>query len=895
MIKQFIKSLTVFALLLLPTTVLGADYGGEVFRLNNDGGYDAMYKYRFMYYMTTADDAQGEHWATIILVGYPNTAEVAGFYLRVLDGGQITSPAGKTGEWGANANPSQSAYYDKVNINYEINGFTQDQAKEHIKAEFINVKFNCLEVPQKAIRIKLHYKNKLTKFRITYKGSYRNNGGNIEFSNNEWNFDGGTGERHAPLLSLDGSLADLINQQTDSDNTIYLGEPKGNSFCTEDPEPLVVNPINTDPITGGCGTLLASTNFSPKNAGADHITLDDIIWYDPTNSVNVEVYYPEVYSNGDFPMGEYDKGYAIVSNPKVLSGDLVHREDGQNRLIIKLPRIYSDPVEGQDPIFRVKLNGMKAGNANPVTMKIDWETVNDNCLVQDKSVGPQSEWLRYDSQIIGYTGVGDINIDGIRPATAKTKQQSVTLPSGAMNSFFWKPRVKISNGCTVIAIKSISIYGCPHYYIQKSIGSNLACEGEVVNLQANGFPETVTSVDWYRNDDPEGTGTFQKIEGVTARNIDFTSDLNAHSFYAQVPGTNYRTDTVMVQGKVCCSTESGSYETLYEEDFGTFPAPTGYRRDWASVRNHTYRGVGQCMWDGDYAVLPTTDEAVAPGACPPWEKGHGDHTGNGNGGFLLINVGKDATENDKLLMVYDIPDHDYCEGIWYNASIWVSQIANPGQNPANIIIRSYSVDDSGNEVLLGSAVTGKLDIFRMEEWINFSASFSPGKNVKKVRIKIFNRGNTGDGNDVCFDDLTVTSCSPQAGLTIHGGLLEYEYNCGQNIDFNIEIPGLKSRFFANDPWCAWQKSADGGITWTTVTTSQLDMDVMNIPDIPANVKSKELYRVVMAGDETTLNKIISGQEIKCQVFAVTNTVTVSCNGECPVWAGPDIYHNGSDN
>jgi len=874
----------------LPLAAGAADIGGIVYgNFGNPYGnisYNELTRQRFVYYMTT-EEVSGEKWGTILILGYPGTAEVAGLYTRFLDGS--SSPKGVSGEWGFVLESNNSGWYDTGNRKCEINGSTASECSDLVKWEFFNVKYNCYPDEIKAVRVKFKYRNTISKMRIEYRSTYIENG-NRGFASTQMQFNGGSGQFERPVVSLDGSLADIINAPVTPGEALLLPDITGisasstsflpgGSFCQADPEELVNKPIDTTPLSKTCGTLLAATNFSPKESGKTHLTTDEIEWYDATNSLEFSVYYPEAFE--DYPEGEYDKGYAIVSNPKTWDGSLDTKTDGDNRLLIKLPRIYSEKTSTHDPVFRFKLGGMKP--QTEITVQCEWEVVSTECLVKDNSSSPDhSQWLRYASEIEGYTGYSNINFDNVRPLQHKTINQTVSLASDGI-TFMWKPLLRISNGCTVLALKNIKLYACPKKSVQRSITYNLACEKDVVNLLAIGYDPSITSFDWYMSNPSSGDINYYKIPGVTGKDYDYVTELGVRNFKVAPAGTTDFSDTTTVQGRVCCSLEEGSYITIWKEDFGTVPRYS--RKESSYVQNHTFSPYNNQIADGYYGVVSNSTD----GNCGVPEEGHTDHTGNVDGGFVIINVGMEPTEKEKLVFQYDAAPYPYCAGIWYNASFWVSQIASIGTHPATIVIRIYElVGDEGSEVenLLAEGVTGQLDIFRMEEWLNYSMSFSPGAGTRKIRVKIFNRGQSGMGNDITFDDLLFSSCSPQVGLTIHGGLKEYEYECGSNIDFELEVPSDVSRFFSNTPWAGWQYSTDGGATWTTFSK----IEGVSIPARLANNKSGELYRVVMAGDEATLDKILAGEDVDCTVYAVTNEVTVSCNGDCPTWEGPIIYH-----
>ncbi|HRF23350.1 MAG TPA: hypothetical protein PLR98_04280, partial [Chitinophagaceae bacterium] len=77
-------------------------------------------------------------------------------------------------------------------------------------------------------------------------------------------------------------------------------------------------------------------------------------------------------------------------------------------------------------------------------------------------------------------------------------------------------------------------------------------------------------------------------------------------------------------------------------------------------------------------------------------------------------------------------------------------------------------------------------------------------------LKFFNNAPGGGGNDWALDDISVSTCSPN--------MVYAPSNNPKVCDSNsIQIQDTIRSFFNNYVYYKWQRSTDGGGTWTDVT------------------------------------------------------------------------------
>ena len=454
-------------------------------------------------------------------------------------------------------------------------------------------------------------------------------------------------------------------------------------------------------------------------------------------------------------------------------------------------------------------------------------------------------------------------------------------PEGVGNSNAWNDKTTYSYtlGAT-----------CAENYISASIDGNTTCEGSSTVLTAVGFDNATTGFEWYENTPSEGN-TFTLITGETGDQITVVPDLKLKRY--RVKHGAAESVAFELQGIVCCNMDDANYRVLWKEDFGTVPPNTRVANNYVvghqfhnlvytdGVINSNY----SCLYDGMYAVVSNSSSA---NQNLPWPAGKTDHTGNPNGGYLIINVGEpdaSGTEFEQQILQVDVKEK-FCEGLWYNFSMWATQISTYGKHPSSFILRIVELTDSGTEgPLIGEITTGEMEVFAMDRWVNYAISVSPGESVSGLRIKVYNLGLSGEGNDLAIDDLQFTSCAPVVSLFTNPELTdtEIEIECGQKAHLYTAFDGLSNRYFSGTPYYLWQQSEDEGATWATIA-NQADLSDY---EVFSAKKEGNLFRCIVAGGPKLAEALAAGEELSaCDLYVITNTVRVTCDGGCQI---PDAH------
>ena len=158
--------------------------------------------------------------------------------------------------------------------------------------------------------------------------------------------------------------------------------------------------------------------------------------------------------------------------------------------------------------------------------------------------------------------------------------------------------------------------------------------------------------------------------------------------------------------------------------------------------------------DGGYAVVSNSTYADD---YTGWVHNKTDHTGNTNGGFLLINVAGDALNPTETLILNKELTAPFCSGVRYNFSLWASQLAAPNQLPSSFKFKVIGYKGGTPSVLAEQNSHAMVD-YQMEAWSNYGVTFEiPAAGVDRVMLEVWNVGVAGSGNDLVLDDIKVTT------------------------------------------------------------------------------------------------------------------------------------------
>ena len=641
------------------------------------------------------------------------------------------------------------------------------------------------------------------------------------------------------------------------------------------PSKLTATPMERT-STGTCSTsIVAGTNFAASTYAEDtyNLSYSDIVTAEGRlSNLSINSILQESYVNGGFHDVPSSYGeYAIVSNPKVLNGKYPAKSDGKNRFIAGFSTTLN--TGNRLNIMTYTFEPLIQSSKFKVSFKYD--------DMNTAAVGARQLWIVIKE---GESVLVDTYLDYSAGSENTYTSAEFTL-SGANQKVSVQIDARMLPVETTVAISDLIIYGCVTKSIAQEIDENYVCRGTSVNLRADGFG-TGTGFTWYSGSTITGPWTILPASNTST--ITVTPEIVGNNYYRVVNGSDEATTSVLA--KVCCDVSGESQQKIvWTEIFGTSLDPNERYTNRAvdSIAVYTFatkentcggaEGLGK-VCDGYYVVVSNSTAAYAH-MCG-WPSGKFDHTtSDGTGGYLIVNAG---TEN-KLLYEKEIyPEGGFCSGIWYNFSLYATNIAPSGSSPARFTLEIIEKRAGGVEIELSNFDTGNIEGFSMSQWFNYGTSFTPSDFAEQIVVRIWNTGGSTNGNDLVLDDLSVSICQPKAGIFI-GDIAdkkkeETEVSCGTTVSLSAVLNGYQDDFFSSTPYYLWTMNTGSG--WTEISgASGIGVDGyshMTQDGVTTQVKT------ILAGDRETALKVLNGEEVgSCSSNAVTDVATVSCKNNCP--------------
>lgn len=272
-----------------------------------------------------------------------------------------------------------------------------------------------------------------------------------------------------------------------------------------------------------------------------------------------------------------------------------------------------------------------------------------------------------------------------------------------------------------------------------------------------------------------------------------------------------------------------------------------------------------CPGDGFYTVRNGTNACFGDS----WHSLASDHTGNGNGYFMLVNSSF-APSAFYLDTVKGL-----CGNTTYEFAAWIvnvlkqSACSGVGIEP-NL---TFSIEKKDGTVLQ-TYNSGNIPSQASPTWQQFGFFFTTPASVSDIVLRIFNNAPGGCGNDLALDDITFRACGPKLTPAITGTSSETVVVCeGQTKSFTFTCnvsPGF------NNPVFQWQRNTNNG-TWVDIAGANTTSLTQNFP---ANVAAGSY------GFRLTAAEIGNASSLQCRVTADPLLVQVVAN---PV---PNASNNG---
>ena len=340
----------------------------------------------------------------------------------------------------------------------------------------------------------------------------------------------------------------------------------------------------------------------------------------------------------------------------------------------------------------------------------------------------------------------------------------------------------------------------------------------------------------------------------------------------------------------------GSWNVVWQEDFGV--VEDSVCRDFAdpnmSVPGHKVADIA-LMADGYYGITNSTEwcfvhkkDVNISQACN-FVPGR-DHTGNKNGGMLVVNVGgRGNGENiyENNLKLKPCGDHKY------RLSMFVANVSDAPLSP-DLTLQVYNVKDAANPKLLESVnISGsdivawprrekRLGIYTHKErdWSEAYLEFE-AKSGDELKIVIENNCSSGNGNDFALDDITLQRYDDdeivppiieiETSMTNSSCVPTYSVNNLEALDSWKNI--YKSVYFL------WQYSTDDGYTWTNISGESGIEKTYLQRDLPTT--GNEVYRLIITGGSDDSEAQSKAEYIAkyeppddgCDYFSISNIIS----------------------
>ena len=304
-----------------------------------------------------------------------------------------------------------------------------------------------------------------------------------------------------------------------------------------------------------------------------------------------------------------------------------------------------------------------------------------------------------------------------------------------------------------------------------------------------------------------------------------------------------------------------NYTTL-----NTWPKPDG------SSPTHRVFSVWDIIGDHTGAASPTAGNPAT------------DTVANNNGGYMLV-----VNAAYRIDSAFQQTISNLCPNTYYEISCWMRNICSKCGCDSNGVggssgNPSYIPTGPGDTSGVAPNITFEVDgvdyyttgyINYTGQWVKRGFTILTGPAQTSFTLKFFNNAPGGGGNDWALDDITVATCLPN---------MRYSPSITPTICQGnpLTIYDTVRSYFNNYVYYKWQRSTDGGTTWTDVTapagpaapfwngTAWEYVSSYTIPPaltMPAN--SGDKYRLLVG---TTAGNL---SDPNCRSTDATNIVTIN--------------------
>ncbi len=505
------------------------------------------------------------------------------------------------------------------------------------------------------------------------------------------------------------------------------------------------------------------------------------------------------------PQGK-DAGFtAVTSNPKLISPYL--SEGSGSAMLVAMGNGH------EAPFFTYSVSGLAPNSTVTMTVDVydllDIKELETALKAMNSGVKASKDYkkeipLPYGGSYIVQLNAGKLdytqgringNINNQFTITGATTTNNGMAPTMAAS-------VTPTNGGKQLKITAkADNTGAVSFYLWRNPGGNarpigldnLVVEGEILPvIKAGGNPcpmnpYTMRLASSY----PSGTTYSWKV----AEDASQTSDMATFSFVPEKAGKYNVTCEVTLPGcksaksktftfetsKNCCESADGtplSLVNIYKNDFGQFVGANYVYSDAkgneysvpVTESSYCFNGVQtpvieDQMGGGSFKVPYNTSFCGAGGGyvvgtSDPYSGSGGDHTGNGNGGMLIMDLKTDGWKN-KAIFTQEVKNLCKDNRIYFNAAFQAINDISQHTGISSVGTVELRLKSSSGTVL---ATSGE-KILTKPGWIELPAEIVLSKNETSVTLELVSLEDdyTADGRgDFAVDDISFQVCAPPA-------------------------------------------------------------------------------------------------------------------------------------
>ncbi|MBR6105783.1 MAG: T9SS type B sorting domain-containing protein [Paludibacteraceae bacterium] len=416
-------------------------------------------------------------------------------------------------------------------------------------------------------------------------------------------------------------------------------------------------------------------------------------------------------------------------------------------------------------------------------------------------------------------------------------------------------------------------YATPYFIWQRSDNDGASWQ----NLPDRG--EDVTSISVVNYD-----GTQQLYRVVIGESEEVANEFVLDG---QSDGDYAVSDVVTLQCNPNICGDGENRLVVWKEDFKS--VPRGERRECENLVNLKFAGkynssAGTNIGDGRYAVVSHSADGSLPSYN--WFSGGTDHTGNKDGGFLIIN-NVDGGAPDVLLYEKKI-DFDLCDDTWYYFSLYAMCISGGATGKPDAVFAhcnfTFEIIGDDGVTVLATNKSGDVPLsdYGISTWYNYGVSFNSGNN-KNVTLRIYDSAIKNLwGNDMAIDDISLIACQKDLPENVLGVGMKKDMDgiCGEWTQ--LELSGMSEwESLLPTVYCTWQGSVDGGLTWKTVPQSGYNVYTYSVPFLSSDEGLR--YRVIISKDKASGEFIAENgySNDPCSLYKISNVSTLTCHCQTP--------------